>query len=442
MSPPVNPVISDDKLPARADVVIIGGGIIGCSAAYFLGRKGISVALVEKGRIAGEQSSRNWGWCRQQGRDKAEIPLIKESLAIWGRLQQEIGADPGFRRRGILYVTRDPAEMAGWERWMEHARQHQIGSRLLSAERAQELTPGCTERWIGGLYTESYGRAVPALAAPAIAEAARRLGASLHQHCAARGIETEGGKAALVVTEQGAIRAGAVLLAGGAWSSIFLRRHGIDLPQLTLRSSVMRTAAAPAVTEGAIGAPGFCIRRRLDGGYTLTLGFGAIVDITPDSFRYLRAFWPAFRMERNNLRLSLGRRFFEALARPRQWAFDRTSPFEAERVLDPPPDPTVLEKAMANLRAAYPALAGIKMAESWAGIIDATPDAVPVISPVDPLPGLFLATGFSGHGFGIGPGAGRLAADLVSGAPPIIDPHPFRYSRMVDGTRLRPDAGL
>ena len=86
MSPPVNPVISDDKLPARADVVVIGGGIIGCAAAYFLALRGISVALIEKGRIAGEQSSRNWGWCRQQGRDKAEIPLIKESLAIWGRL--------------------------------------------------------------------------------------------------------------------------------------------------------------------------------------------------------------------------------------------------------------------------------------------------------------------------------------------------------------------
>jgi glycine/D-amino acid oxidase-like deaminating enzyme len=94
------------------------------------------------------------------------------------------------------------------------------------------------------------------------------------------------------------------------------------------------------------------------------------------------------------------------------------------------------------LRAAYPALAGIQMAESWAGMIDATPDAVPVISPVDSLPGFHIATGFSGHGFGIGPGAGRLAADLVTGAPPIVDPHPFRYSRMVDGTKLVPDVGL
>src|SRR6195256_5341831 len=124
---------SDPVLPRKTAVVIIGGGIVGVCTALELAERGVDVALIEKGRIAGEQSSRNWGWCRQQGRDKAEIPLIKESLAIWGRLQEQIGADPGSRRHGILYLTRDPVELAGWERWLEHARQHQIGSRLLSA---------------------------------------------------------------------------------------------------------------------------------------------------------------------------------------------------------------------------------------------------------------------------------------------------------------------
>ena len=109
MSPPVDPVRSDEKLPQSADVVIIGGGIIGCSAAYFLAKKRLSVALVEKGRVAGEQSSRNWGWCRQLARDEAEIPLIKESLRMWGDLGGEVGADLGFRRTGVLYVTQE-----GW----------------------------------------------------------------------------------------------------------------------------------------------------------------------------------------------------------------------------------------------------------------------------------------------------------------------------------------
>ena len=112
------------------------------------------------------------------------------------------------------------------------------------------------------------------------------------------------------------------------------------------------------------------------------------------------------------------------------------------RVLDPKPDAPTLAKALAQVRAAHPSLAGIDIAQSWAGMIDFTPDALPVISPVEQLPGFFLATGFSGHGFGIGPAAGRLAADVVSGATPLVDTHAFRFSRMHDGSRLMPDSGL
>jgi glycine/D-amino acid oxidase-like deaminating enzyme len=442
MSPPVNAVQSDEKLPTAADVVIIGGGIIGCSAAYFLAKKGISVALVEKGRVAGEQSSRNWGWCRQQARDEAEIPLIKESLRMWGDLGGEVGADLGFRRTGVLYVTQSPADLAQWERWMEHARTYQLHSRLLSATEAQALTPGCDTKWIGGLHTPSDGRAEPSLATPAIAAAARRSGATLHQNCAARGLELEAGAVAAVVTERGTIRTRAVLCAGGAWSTLFCRRHGIDLPQLTLRASVLRTEPAPAVSETSIGTPNFGIRRRLDGGYTVGFRDQVSFHITPDSFRYFRQFWPAFSAERRNIKLELGWDFVKALRTPRRWPLDQPSPFEAVRVLDPPPDRKLLDRTLGNFIAAYPALRGLKIAESWAGMIDTTPDAIPVISPVESLPGFFLATGFSGHGFGIGPAAGRLAADLVSGAPPIVDPTPFRYSRMIDGGRLAPASRL
>ena len=196
--------------------MVIGGGIIGCSAAYFLAKRGLTVAVVEKGRVGGEQSSRNWGWCRQQDRDEAEIPLIKESLQLWGSLGEEIGADLGFRRTGILYVTQDPQELGRWEQWMEHARTYQLHSRLLSGAEAQAMTPGCETKWIGGLHTPSDGRAEPSMAAPAIATAARRLGVTIHQNCAARGLETEAGAVSAVVTEQGTIRTRTVLCAGGA----------------------------------------------------------------------------------------------------------------------------------------------------------------------------------------------------------------------------------
>ena len=98
---------------------MIGGGVIGVSAAYYLAKKGLSVALVEKGRVGGEQSSRNWGWCRQQGRDARGNAADPRSLRLWDDMQDEIGADVGFRRTGVLYVTNDPDELASWEAWAQ-----------------------------------------------------------------------------------------------------------------------------------------------------------------------------------------------------------------------------------------------------------------------------------------------------------------------------------
>ena len=96
---------SDDALPASADVVVIGGGIAGASAAYWLARRGVSVALLEKGLVGAEQSSRNWGFCRKQGRDHGEIPLVRESVEMWAGMAEEIGADVGWVRSGVLFVS-------------------------------------------------------------------------------------------------------------------------------------------------------------------------------------------------------------------------------------------------------------------------------------------------------------------------------------------------
>src|SRR5712664_1462982 len=131
MPAPVQPVASDEKLPAAVDIVVIGGGIAGVSAAYALAKKDLSVAVIEKGVIAGEQSSRNWGWCRQQHRDLRELPLAMKSLEIWGELGRELGVELGFRRTGLLYVTTRPADLALWEAWTLRARDHQMHSRVL-----------------------------------------------------------------------------------------------------------------------------------------------------------------------------------------------------------------------------------------------------------------------------------------------------------------------
>src|SRR5487761_2708025 len=106
MGPRVDPVQSDATLPARTTVVVGGGGIIGASTAFFLARRGVPVVLCEKGRIAGEQSSRNWGWCRKMGRDPREIPLAIEALRLWEERNALTGSETGFRRCGIAYLCR------------------------------------------------------------------------------------------------------------------------------------------------------------------------------------------------------------------------------------------------------------------------------------------------------------------------------------------------
>src|SRR5476651_544726 len=122
MPAPLLHIDTSPVVPASADVVVIGGGIVGVFAAYYLSRRGVRVALVEKGRIAAEQSSRNWGWCRQQNRDARELPLSTKSLALWEEMAADIGDDMGFSRCGLLYLSNDDKELDTWATWGRFAR--------------------------------------------------------------------------------------------------------------------------------------------------------------------------------------------------------------------------------------------------------------------------------------------------------------------------------
>jgi glycine/D-amino acid oxidase-like deaminating enzyme len=417
----------------RPEVVVIGGGVAGVSSAWFLAKAGVPVVLCEKGRIAGEQSSRNWGWIRKQGRDPRELPASILALRLWEQISGEIGEDIGWHKGGVTYLAETLDELAGFETWLSHARDHQLDSRLLSAAETDELLGQSARRFKGALFTASDARAEPARAVPALARAAERAGATILEGCAVRSLDTEGGKVSHVLTERGAIPCRTVILAAGAWCALFLRHLGVDLPQLKVKASVQRTAPAPLITESAVGATLASFRRRQDGGYTLARSGASTFDITPAALRHFRAFLPALRANWGNIRLRVGRPFVDELTTSVRWPSDRPTPFERHRVLDPPPDHPLLDRVLRDAAALFPQLEGIRPVERWAGMIDVTPDEIPVLGPVAGLPGLFLATGFSGHGFGIGPAAGYLMAQLVRGEAPVVDLAPFRLARFAEG---------
>jgi glycine/D-amino acid oxidase-like deaminating enzyme len=435
MGPYVDSVTCDEAMPAATTVVVIGGGIIGTSAALSLAARGIPVVLCEKGYIACEQSSRNWGWCRQAGRDEREMPLIVESLRLWRDMDRLTDTATGFRQCGVMYVGESEKDEERFHAWFDMARPYDIGTRIVRGEELKALMPGAQRAYRCALHVPTDGCAEPQKAAPAIARAAQRMGAIILAHCAVRGIERSAGRVGAVVTERGNIACEAVILAGGAWTSLFCGSLGVRLPQLKVLASVMRTAPADG--------PGTCTymddlgyRKRADGGYTIAHGTGHVVPFVPDSLRYLREFIPTLRKEGSALKPRLNSQSWRELRGPRRWRLDRPSPFERTRVLDPSPNKTLNREAREAMIRLYPQFRSVPIVQEWGGYIDVTPDVVPYIGALGAVPGLTVATGFSGHGFGIGPGAGRLAADLATGQTPSVDPSPFRVSRFSDGSPI------
>jgi glycine/D-amino acid oxidase-like deaminating enzyme len=197
-----SPIQFDKALPAAVDVVIIGAGIIGITTAWFLAKQGIKVLVCDKGRVAGEQSSRNWGWIRQQGRDEAELPIMMDSLKIWQGLSKEIakeqGVDIGFRREGSLYCSKSDAELANHDPFLSFSKQDGLESFRLNQKQIQNQLHSTQQQWQTGIYTPGGARAEPSLAVPAIAQACAapnsgpnyRHDVDIIENCAVRTLST------------------------------------------------------------------------------------------------------------------------------------------------------------------------------------------------------------------------------------------------------------
>ena len=220
----------------------------------------------------------------------------------------------------------------------------------------------------------------------------------------------------------------------GVATSYFLAQHG------GAGSVSSRIAQCAEVFSANLSLDGLSFLRRDDGSYTVSSSDRAVHHLSRASFKYFGKFFALLKLSARDVRLKLRAPpgYPGAWGSPRRWTGDEISPFEHLRVVNPEVSATVLKRIRERMHERCPALKNVKLAEAWSGLLDVTPDAVPTLGEDPALEGLFIATGLSGHGFGIGPAIGRIVADLVRGAPPGHDLQRFRPTRFFDGSTIQP----
>ena len=429
-------VESDGDLPAEADVVVIGGGILGCITALNLAERGVSVVLCEKGVVAGEASGRAVGLVEYELLSPIKMELIARSIELWHAMPARINGDIGYSGAGLisLYQEEEPAEFtAQWLKDMQG--QPGVKARMLTDREIGALDQALGNGWHSALHQVNGAAIEPCLAAPAIARAARAKGAMLLQSCAVRSIERQGGSIAGVITEKGSIRTTNVIIAGGVWSSMLAAHLDLELPQMMVfaeQCSVAPVANGPAI---AGMTPAGYYRREPDGGYLFGAAAGRI-PITMSIVKNLRKLMAAPTDVDQDMRPVMNlRTFFWDLKANRKRPDDRVSVFEENRILQPEPISGITDQAVAGMREYIPAFADCKVREVYTGSLMSTIDNLGVISPVNSIPGLYIGAGML-YGLTMATGAGEALADLVTGATPKFDISPDRYERFTDGSEF------
>ncbi len=424
-------VATDDRIPDSADVAVIGGGIVGVMTALHLHEKGLDVVLLEKGVIAGEQSSRAFGWISSIGDKPRRLALAAPGGAIWRGLNERLGVDTSYRQSGLMHECKDDAAIARWEQWAaDHPDQGGREARILrGAELAARLPGGVADKWHAAVLQPLDGSVEPSAAAPRIAQALIGRGVRIVQNCAVRGIETAAGSVSGVATEKGTIACNAVVLAGGVGSRLFLQNMGIALPVLRVYSYIFSIPGFQDGPEGAGQGQGTAWRKQVDGGYSIGVQT-RYAPILEDNFRFLPKFAQTLRKNWSNFDLQPNREFYEDIFADKSWTHAEVSPFEIDRILDPRPNTALAERALADFKRVFPQAQAVEPAEAWGGVLDITPDSAPVIQKIEQVPGLVVAAGMSGHGLSMGPAAGQLAAELVANdTTTIADPATYLMAR-------------
>ena len=434
--------MSAQPVETHADVVVIGGGIVGVSAAYYLAKQKANVVLLEKGSIGNEQSSRAWGFVRQQRRDPAELGLVIEANKIWRNLSAELEADIEWVQGGVLTVAANDEQYERHESWLKSVKDFGVQTQMLSRQEVSNLIPDMRGSWVGGMYTPSDGHAEPTKVSLALARAAESLGATIYTDCPAQSIELSAGRVSGVVTPRGTIRTPIVICAAGAWSTRIARTIGIDLPQVAVLSTAAETEPVREITNTAVWSDGCALRQRPNGRVYIAGGARGQIDLTLDSLRYARYFVPNYLKNRRVFQMRAGTRLLRDIGEATGLRKgDRLPEYAQAGDSEPKPDMKIAQATVENFMALFPSLGHVRLRRVWAGWIDSTPDALPVLGEAGHVEGFVLATGFSGHGFAMGPIVGRLMSELITEGQTSVDISQLSYDRFSDG-RLGPAKSL
>ena len=347
----------------EADIAIVGGGLVGCSAALHLRQRGAGVAVVEKNQLGAAASGANFGGVRRNGRKLAELPLAARALEIWKCLPALIGHDCEYAVTGHLKVARGERDMTPMAAHAEAQADYGVDVEMLNRNALLARFPWFGACAVGAAWCPGDGQANPRLVGPAFARAAREAGASLLERDGARHIARDGG-GFVIETESGrTLRARTLINSSGAWGGRLAALFGEAVEIWPMEPQMVVTEPVPYFMEPALGVVGGDVyARQIPRGNVIFGGRSTTAD------------------------LDLG--------------FGKVN---AEESLS----------TLARTTDLVPRLAGMNVIRFWSGVEGCTPDNLPILSPSRTTPGLVHAFGFSGHGFCLGPASGAVAAELA-----------------------------
>jgi len=370
----------------KADVVIIGGGVVGTSTAYQLAKRGCrDVVVLERDLIASGSTGKCAGGIRQQFSSESNIKISMESVRFFERFSEEMEAEIDFRQYGYLFLATTEADWEDFQANVSLQRSLGLEVDLLSAAEIREIAPYlCLDDVIGGTFCPTDGYADPHSVAMGFAKEARRLGTRIYERTEALGIKTRGGRVEGVVTDKGEIAAPVVVNAAGPWAAQVGRMAGVELPIKPYRRQIFVTAPFEEMPQ------------RLP----------MVIDFAPSLY---------FRREGPGILMGMS---------------DKEEPPSFNTNVGWDFLTRVVEKAMHRA----PVLEKAGFMDGWAGLYEITPDDNPIIGgDIGGVEGFYCAGGFSGHGFMQSPAVGRILADLITGGEVDIDLSPFALERFEAG---------